>query len=106
VYDNTSQEVLIQGSEYQAGAKLNSLLTLALEELPDVPLYYNLHDLAKLLKTIATPQDTFRSALVNAGESSSSAREPRAWACSKRWSRPSKAACSFISQDGSHAESS
>jgi len=57
----------MQGGGYQAAAKLNSLLTLALEELADVPLYYNLHDLAKLLKTQAPPQDTFRSALVNAG---------------------------------------
>lgn len=57
----------IEDGEYQAQAKLRSLLTLALEELADVPLYYNLHDLAKLLKTQAPPQDTFRSALVNAG---------------------------------------
>ena len=58
---------MLQEGEYQARPKLTSLLTLALEELPDVPLYYNLHDLAKLLKTQAPPQDTFRSALVNAG---------------------------------------
>ena len=51
----------------QAEVRLKSLLTLALEELPDVPLYYNVHDLCKILKAVAPSQDAFRSALVNAG---------------------------------------
>lgn len=52
---------------FQAEVRLKSLLTLALEELPDVPLYYNVHDLCKILKAVAPSQDAFRSALVNAG---------------------------------------
>lgn len=40
---------------------------LAAEELPDAPLYYNLHDVAKTIRTTAPSADTFRSALVNAG---------------------------------------
>ncbi len=43
------------------------MLAMALEELPDAPLYYNLHDVAKSVKLSAPPADTFRSALVNAG---------------------------------------
>jgi hypothetical protein len=43
------------------------MLALAAEELPDAPLYYNLHDVAKSVKLSAPPADTFRSALVNAG---------------------------------------
>jgi len=43
------------------------MLAMALEELPDAPLYYNLHDVAKSVKLSAPPVDTFRSALVNAG---------------------------------------
>ena len=63
----------VQGQEddspaFQSKQRLVSLLTLALEELPDVPLYYNVHDLAKALKAVAPPQDAFRSALVNAGQ--------------------------------------
>jgi tRNA (guanine26-N2/guanine27-N2)-dimethyltransferase len=46
---------------------VHSLLTTVSEELPDVPLYFNLHDTCKLLRTTAPRSEVFRSALVNAG---------------------------------------
>ena len=52
---------------YASYAKLRALLVLAAEELPDAPLYYNLHDVAKTIRVTAPPADTFRSALFNAG---------------------------------------
>lgn len=52
---------------YPAAAKLRSILTAAGEELPDAPLYYNLHSLCKTLHTTPPSADLFRSALVNAG---------------------------------------
>ena len=54
-------------SHFRSHAKLRGLLVLAAEELPDAPLYYNLHDVAKTIRTTAPSADTFRSALVNAG---------------------------------------
>lgn len=53
---------------YPAHQRLQSMLTNVLEELPDVPLYYSVHELSKLLRVPPPPQDTFRSALVNAGK--------------------------------------
>lgn len=47
--------------------KLHSLLTAVSEELPDCPLYFNLHDMCKTLRSSAPKADTFKSALVNAG---------------------------------------
>ena len=47
--------------------KLHSLLTAAGEELPDCPLYLNLHDVCKTLRATVPRSDVFRSALVNAG---------------------------------------
>lgn len=47
--------------------KLHSLLTTVSEELPDVPLYFSLHDVCKTLRTTPPRSDIFRSALVNAG---------------------------------------
>ena len=52
---------------YASYAKLRALLVLASEEVPDAPLYYNLHDLSKTIRVTAPPADAFRSALVNAG---------------------------------------
>lgn len=54
-------------SRFASYAKLRGLLVLAAEELPDAPLYYNLHDVSKNIRITAPPADTFRSALVNAG---------------------------------------
>ena len=65
-----SYQSLLQDNtaSYPAHAKLTSILTNVLEELHDVPLYYNTHDLSKILKVTPPPQNTFRSALVNAGQ--------------------------------------
>ena len=52
---------------YPAFAKIRSILTAVVEELPDVMLYYSLHNLSKTCRTTPPPADTFRSALVNAG---------------------------------------
>ena len=60
----------VQGepSRYPAQAKLASILNAVKEELIDVPLYYNLHDLCKTVHCSPPPADLFRSAIVNAGE--------------------------------------
>ena len=47
------------------------LLTSASEELPDVPLYVDLHEICKTVRTSPPPADTFASALINAGYRSS-----------------------------------
>ena len=46
---------------------MRGLLTAVSEELPDVPLYYNLHDVCKTVRVTPPPADVLRSALVNAG---------------------------------------
>jgi tRNA (guanine26-N2/guanine27-N2)-dimethyltransferase len=43
------------------------MLTQAADELPDAPLYYNLHDLCKTLKCTPPKTELFRSAIINAG---------------------------------------
>ena len=50
-----------------AYSKLHSILTAVSEELPDAPLYFNLHDMCKTLRSAAPKADVFKSALVNAG---------------------------------------
>ena len=53
--------------EYQAFDRVQGLLTAALEELPDVPLYFSLHDIAHTCKTTPPRAEVMRSAIVNAG---------------------------------------
>lgn len=43
------------------------MLTQAAEELPDAPLYYDLHDLCKTVKSTPPKMEVFRSAIINAG---------------------------------------
>lgn len=57
-------------SNFQAYSKVRGLLTSASEELPDVPLYYNLHTICKTLHVTPPANNIVRSALVNAGEHS------------------------------------
>ena len=58
----------MQGNElYPSNAKLSGLLTAVSEELLDSPLYYNLHDVAKSLKSTPPKSEVFRNAIVNAG---------------------------------------
>ena len=52
---------------FQAYSKVRGLLTSASEELPDVPLYYNLHTMCKTLRVTPPGNSTVRSAIVNAG---------------------------------------
>ena len=47
--------------------KLHSMLTAVSEELVDVPLYFDLHGICKLVHSSAPRTDVFCSALVNAG---------------------------------------
>ena len=47
--------------------RMTGLLTVAKEELPDCPLFYELSMLSKTLHTTCPPLATFRSALLNAG---------------------------------------
>ena len=54
-------------SEYQAFDRIQGLLTAVSEELPDVPLYFSLHDIAHTCKTTPPRSEVMRSAIVNAG---------------------------------------
>jgi tRNA (guanine26-N2/guanine27-N2)-dimethyltransferase len=52
---------------YAAEARVRGMLAVAREELPDAPLYYDLHSLSRTLRCTAPPLATLRSALLNAG---------------------------------------
>lgn len=52
---------------YAQYARIRGLLASAAEELPDVPLYYSLHDLCRTVRCTAPKAQVFRSALINAG---------------------------------------
>ena len=52
---------------YAGHARIKGMLTQAADELPDAPLYYNLHDLCKTLKCTPPKTELFRSAIINAG---------------------------------------
>lgn len=52
---------------FPAYNKIHSLLVNVAEELPDVPLYFNLHEISKTLKCSSPRAEVLRSALVNAG---------------------------------------
>lgn len=54
-------------ARYPAAARVRALLASVAEELPDAPLYYNVHDLCRTVKCTPPPADAIRSALVNAG---------------------------------------
>ena len=51
---------------------MQGLLTAVAEELPDVPLYFSLHDIAHTCKTTPPRAEVMRSAIVNAGTPSHS----------------------------------
>ena len=44
------------------------MLASVAEELPDTPLYYNLHDVCKTVHCTPPPMDILRSAIANAGD--------------------------------------
>lgn len=52
---------------YAAFGKLHGLLTNCVDELPDAPLYLDLHEVSKTLRCTAPRNEIFRSALINAG---------------------------------------
>lgn len=61
------QQIQRDKDRLPAYSKLHSILTAVSEELPDAPLYFNLHDMCKTLRSAAPKADVFKSALVNAG---------------------------------------
>ncbi|KDD75194.1 N2,N2-dimethylguanosine tRNA methyltransferase [Helicosporidium sp. ATCC 50920] len=61
-------EVLRENKDaFPAGARVQALLTAASEELMDVPLYINMHDVCKTLSCTPPRAQDLRSALLNAG---------------------------------------
>ncbi|GFH17151.1 tRNA (guanine(26)-N(2))-dimethyltransferase, partial [Haematococcus lacustris] len=54
-------------ANYAQHAKIKGYLTSVAEELHDVPLYYDLHDLCKTVRCQPPKSEVFRSALLNAG---------------------------------------
>ncbi|KXZ45265.1 hypothetical protein GPECTOR_56g361 [Gonium pectorale] len=66
------QELLTEFDEggtarYAQAVKVRGYLLSAAAELPDVPLYYNLHDIMQRVRATPPKTDVFRSALVHAG---------------------------------------
>ena len=55
-------------ADYASHAKLSGLLRITGEELPDTPLYYDLHNMARTCHTSPPRTDAVRSAIVHAGE--------------------------------------
>lgn len=53
--------------EYETIERMKGMLTVAAEELPDVPLYYQQDRLCAMVKTGSGKMTVFRSALLNAG---------------------------------------
>lgn len=47
--------------------RVRALMTTVLEELPDVPLYFNLHDVCRTLHCSAPKAEIIKSAIINAG---------------------------------------
>ncbi|KAF8071357.1 tRNA (guanine(26)-N(2))-dimethyltransferase 1 [Scenedesmus sp. PABB004] len=60
-------DMAAESERYAAWPRLRGILTSVVEELPDVPLYYNIHDLCKTVRCSPPPAETLRSALLNAG---------------------------------------
>ncbi|KAG2487113.1 hypothetical protein HYH03_014226 [Edaphochlamys debaryana] len=62
------EEIDSKGTKvYAQAVKIRGYLLSVVAELPDAPLYYNLHDMCKAVRATAPKTDQFRSALVNAG---------------------------------------
>jgi tRNA (guanine26-N2/guanine27-N2)-dimethyltransferase len=61
------QFVKTRKPRFQAYDRLVGLLTTAGEELNDVPLYFNLHDLCKTLRCTSPRAEVLKSAIINAG---------------------------------------
>ncbi|EFJ48710.1 hypothetical protein VOLCADRAFT_60094, partial [Volvox carteri f. nagariensis] len=59
--------MLARYSAVHQAVKIRGYLLTASQELPDAPLYYNLHDICKMVRITPPKSDQFRSALVHAG---------------------------------------
>jgi len=55
------------GGRYPAKERIAAVLTNVAEELPDAPLYFDQHEVCKVLRTTAPKAETLRSAIANAG---------------------------------------
>ena len=66
-----TQEILREAQEnpeaFPAHKKIQSIMTMVCEELPDAPLFMDLHQMSATVKSTAVRSADFRSALVNAG---------------------------------------
>lgn len=56
-----------EDGRYPAAPRVAAVLAAAAEELPEAPLYYNVHDLCKAVRCTPPRVELLRSALVNAG---------------------------------------
>ena len=65
--NNIKAEVEKNESTYPGFVKVHALLTMAQEELPDVPLHYDLHAMGGTLKCTPPTHWLFKSAIINAG---------------------------------------
>lgn len=54
-------------AEYKQYKRLRGLLMSVTEELPDAPLYYNLHDICKTVRCQPPKFEVLRSAIIHAG---------------------------------------
>mmetsp|Transcript_27832 Transcript_27832/g.49727 ORF Transcript_27832/g.49727 Transcript_27832/m.49727 type:complete len:523 (-) Transcript_27832:218-1786(-) len=61
------KDIRANKDNYPAFKQISSIMTTVLEELLDVPLYLNTHEMSKTLKCTPPKHELFRSALVNAG---------------------------------------
>ncbi|WIA32628.1 hypothetical protein OEZ86_003431 [Tetradesmus obliquus] len=61
------QQMDQESGRYAQHARLKGILTSVLEELPDVPLYYNVHDMCRTVRCTPPRAEQLRSALINAG---------------------------------------
>jgi tRNA (guanine26-N2/guanine27-N2)-dimethyltransferase len=57
----------VETRKFASEKKLLGILSVASEELNDVPLFYNLSDLCNVLRSTLPSMHTFKSALINAG---------------------------------------
>ena len=65
---NVLSDVEARGEgQYPAASRVAAVLTNVLEELPDTPLYLDMHELCRALRATAPKADVLRSAIVNAG---------------------------------------
>ena len=65
--DAIKKQVEENKAMYPGYDKIHALLTTVSEELPDVPLHYDIHSMSHCLRVTPPPMALFRSAVINAG---------------------------------------